>query len=203
VSKPKKLQVNEVFYSIQGEGAWTGLPVVFVRFAGCNLRCSWCDTKYAWKSGKKYTVGALITKVASYCVPRIVLTGGEPTIQDDELMMQFVCGVRERGVRWIAVETNGTNSPRWLECYVDWVTVSPKRGSAYNVQLAKEVKVVFDNHTDSELEEFERASTDKGLHLFLQPKDNDPDEIRRCVEIVKRREGWRLSLQLHKILQIR
>jgi len=199
--RAKTLNLSEIFYSIQGEGFYAGCPVVFVRFAGCNLHCEWCDTKYAWEIKESLSVGTLLTKVVAYNVRRVVLTGGEPTIQDEELMFEFIAGLQAR-VKWVQVETNGIPAPSWLS-RCDWVTVSPKRGTSYNLELANEIKVVYDNHSYRELKEFEHFCESRNTHLFLQPKDNDPKEIQKCVKIVKERKQWRLSLQLHKMINVR
>jgi len=205
VVDPKALKISEVFDSIQGEGFWTGTPCLFVRFAGCNLKCPWCDTKYAWKPFEELDVGRLLARIQAYVPRTVVLTGGEPTIQNPESMLKLVAGIKHKIKAFIMVETNGVEVPQWIlqKDLIDWVTVSPKRGSEWRTYHASEIKVVYDNHTTKELEEFEVMAMKRKLPLFLQPKDNNQEEIEKCIKIIKKRNFWRLSLQIHKILDIK
>jgi len=99
------LKVNEIFYSIQGESSYAGLPCVFVRLTGCNLRCSYCDTRYAYEEGKELEIGEIINRVTSYCCRLVEVTGGEPLIQEEtpHLIYQLV----EKGFE-VLLETNGS-----------------------------------------------------------------------------------------------
>lgn len=99
------LKVNEIFLSLQGEGARTGLPCVLVRLAGCNLRCRWCDTAYAWDEGRDMTLPAILGQVAQFGCPRVELTGGEPLLQPAAAdLLQRFC---QTGYETL-VETNGS-----------------------------------------------------------------------------------------------
>jgi len=197
------LRVNEIFDSVQGEGYWTGVPCIFVRFAGCNLNCSWCDTKYADEVNFELSPRGLFQKLTQWEVPlrHFVLTGGEPTIQDERLMMEFAKTMKAAEYT-LQVETNGTNPSNWLGM-CEWVTVSPKRKSKWYWEQADEIKVVYDDHTDKELIKFEKVSLPHSIHLFLQPKSNLKEEIEKCVKMIKRRPVWRLSLQMHKLISVR
>jgi 7-carboxy-7-deazaguanine synthase len=99
------LKVNEIFYSIQGESSYTGLPCIFVRLTGCNLRCSYCDTSYAFEEGKDLEIGEIIDRVSSYRCRLVEITGGEPLIQKEtpHLIYQLV----EKGFE-VLLETNGS-----------------------------------------------------------------------------------------------
>ena len=117
------MKISELFFSIQGEGELTGVPSVFVRTSGCNLRCRWCDTKYAsWKpEGENVTINDLLDKVCSYPVRHIVISGGEPMIAKG--IEEFVHLLKESG-KHITIETAGTISPNGIQC--DLASLSPK-----------------------------------------------------------------------------
>ena len=132
-------RVNEIFYSIQGEGEFAGTPAVFVRFSGCNLNCPWCDTdhSHAEEMTRNELEDAVRGLLAGHDGAIIVLTGGEPALQlhDDEPLFQ---GFASR----ICIETNGTLPiPGWI----DWVTVSPKNALSPIVPRASKLKFVFES----------------------------------------------------------
>lgn len=189
-------KINEIFCSLQGEGAWTGVPAVFVRFSGCNLRCPFCDT--AHEEGVLMTDVQIVAEVNRYPLPRlIVLTGGEPSLFVDEA---FVSRLKSSTGKRIAIETNGT---RPIPPGVDWVTLSPK-GDCRDVVVdsCNELKVVYTGQP------LERYFSFKASHYFLQPcYCDDPAERRANTEAtvaaVLADPRWRLSLQTHKILNIR
>lgn len=115
--------ISEIFYSIQGEGELTGVPSVFVRTSGCNLRCRWCDTKYAsWKpEGEEMSVETIVERVFAFPAAHVVLTGGEPMVAKGihDLAREF----REAG-KHITIETAGTVAPEGIAC--DLASLSPK-----------------------------------------------------------------------------
>ncbi len=117
------MKISELFFSIQGEGELTGVPSVFVRTSGCNLRCRWCDTKYAsWKpEGENVTINDLLDKVCSYPARHVVISGGEPMIAKG--IEEFVHLLKESG-KHITIETAGTISPNGIQC--DLASLSPK-----------------------------------------------------------------------------
>lgn len=199
----KLLKINEIFASIQGEGYWVGVPCVFVRFSGCNLNCDWCDTKYADKVNMELSPRGLFHKLTKDFkgFKHIVLTGGEPGVQDADLMGLFLKLQTLKGYS-IQLETNGTLSPNWMGLCT-WITVSPKRKTEWYWEHVDEIKVVYDEHTNWELMKIEQIGLQYKIHLFLQPKSNLPEEIEKCVEIIKRRSVWRLSLQMHKLINVR
>ena len=99
------LLINEIFYSIQGESLYAGLPCVFVRLTGCNVRCSYCDTRYAYEEGSKMELAEILQKVTTYHCPLIEITGGEPLLQDDTPIL--ISELLEKGYE-VMMETNGT-----------------------------------------------------------------------------------------------
>lgn len=183
-------RINNIFYSLQGEGRNTGRAAIFIRFAGCNLRCSFCDTEF--NTYREMSDEDILSAIRDYPSRFVVLTGGEPTLQVDEA---FVDLLHQQGYE-VAMESNGTRpAPRNL----DWLTVSPKQKPVY--QRCSEVKVVF---TDAEhVSDFELEAD----YYYLQPCDTgDPERnkaiTQACVEYIKQHPKWRLSLQTHKLIDI-
>lgn len=117
------MKISELFFSIQGEGELTGIPSVFVRTSGCNLRCRWCDTKYSsWTpEGENVDIEELVEKVCSYPARHVVITGGEPMIAKD--IKEFVDFLKQSG-KHITIETAGTIAPNGIQC--DLASISPK-----------------------------------------------------------------------------
>lgn len=181
-------RVNEIFYSLQGEGYWTGTPMVFVRLSGCNLRCPFCDTDHS--AFTEMSADEIVREALKYSARRICLTGGEPSLQADNALIGAFHGAGFT----VHIETNGT---RPLPKDIDWVTVSPK--SAIVLDRADELKLVLSDGADpAKWEGFPAA-----WH-FLQPCDNaglmNTEEV---VSYIMEHPVWRLSLQTHKLLGIR
>ena len=195
-------RVNNIFYSLQGEGRNTGRAAVFIRFAGCNLRCSFCDTEF--ESYREMTEEDILAVIRDYPSHFVVLTGGEPTLQVDESFVDFL----HQHDYEVAMESNGT---RPAPANLDWLTVSPKTfsgewGEVRGKRLPDELKVVFDENTDPETFLSPLTSHLSPL-LYLQPCDTgDPVRnkaiIQACVEYIKAHPQWRLSLQTHKLIDI-
>jgi 7-carboxy-7-deazaguanine synthase len=99
------MKINEFFYSIQGEGKWLGLPNIFIRTTGCNLRCSFCDTTYAYESGEEMSIGEIINRIQKYCCKYVCITGGEPLLHED--IMKLVDILMKKKYE-ICLETNGS-----------------------------------------------------------------------------------------------
>ena len=182
-------KINEIFYSLQGEGANAGTPAVFVRFSGCNLRCSFCDTDF--NEYTEMTAEEILDRIGQYPSNFVVLTGGEPSLQTDDALLE---ALHEQDYV-IAIETNGT---RELPFGIDWVTVSPKEGSKVVLQEADEVKVVY---TGQDVVQYLDINAEC---YYLQPcwkdgHDNREEVIAYCLE----HPEWSLSVQLHKILNIK
>lgn len=127
-------KINEIFYSLQGEGFHVGTPAVFVRFSGCNLKCEFCDTRH--EEGVMMSDEEIVEKVCQYPCKTIILTGGEPGLWVDE---DLVAALHKAG-KYVCIETNGTCV---LPESIDWVTCSPKLGASLRVRRMDEVKVVF------------------------------------------------------------
>lgn len=209
-------RVNEIFYTLQGEGVHSGIPAVFVRLSGCNLRCPWCDTDFA--DYTEMTADAIVKEaLALYDVPNerrrmVVLTGGEPSLQVNEAL---VAALHDAGF-YICIETNGTHP---LPDGIDWITCSPKKVSNRQPSLAlrkvNEVKVVFTGDYDPDIwrGQFEAE------HWMLQPlryngellmesgidewADDRNDNLDETVRYILAHPFWRLSVQLHKIIGLR
>ena len=193
-------RINEIFYSLQGEGFHSGTPAVFVRFSGCNLRCSFCDTLH--QIGEIISLQQIVDEIKKYpIVPMVVLTGGEPSLFIDEA---FVAELKQKTGKRIAIETNGT---RPLPSNLDWVTFSPKTtfegGDLEPCVLTScdELKVIY---LDQDLAQYDDI---EAKYRFLQPCFVEDSEQRKanmqaCVEAVKRHPNWRLSLQIHRVLNI-
>lgn len=211
------MKVKEIFYTIQGEGANTGRPAVFCRFAGCNLwsgrekdrataECRFCDTKFV--GGTTYTEEGLVDAIREAwgdtggmadCAkglsgggkPLCVLTGGEPGLQITE---SFMHKLRLAGFS-VAVETNGTIA---MPEGVYWITVSPKAGTKIVQRSGHELKVVWPQPLDLA----ELRKMDFKIY-YLQPMDGFPNSVQITIDAVMKNPGWHLSLQTHKIVGLR
>ena len=192
-------RVNEIFYSLQGEGFWTGTPMVFLRFSGCNLRCPFCDTDHAPYS--EMSLGDILEAVSmtGKGCRRICLTGGEPTLQADSPLISALHG---KGYL-IHIETNGT---RPLPEGIDWVTLSPKSGlfpdiGKVVIGRADELKVVFSPGDDPS-----SWLSFPATHHFLQPcynKESGGSCNSETAAYILAHPSWRLSLQTHRLLGIK
>lgn len=195
--------INEIFYSLQGEGFHTGRPAVFVRFAGCNLRCPFCDTDFS--HSEPMTAEQIARRVFDYSThphTLIVLTGGEPSLQVDNELVDVLHAHQQT----VTIETNGT---RPVPDNIDWVTLSPKAvpADASKVVLtqADEVKVVFTKSTEKLLPLW--RTTIRASHYYLQPCAQPGTEPIRAnteavVAYILSHPDWKLSLQTHKYLHI-
>jgi organic radical activating enzyme len=189
------LQLAEIFYSIQGEGEHTGKPAVFVRLAGCNLSCDFCDTDYSLKFFS--TIDEVVAKVRELgkdC-PMVVLTGGEPLAQGEAL--ELIEALR-RDRRRVHIESNGTIATELPDDV--WLTVSPKeRVDTRMAKRANEVKLIVDERVpENWLELFADKKT-----VLLQPEGNKPKNVALALEYAKAHPGrFRLSLQTHKFIGV-
>ena len=180
-------KINEIFYSLQGEGFFTGVPAVFVRFSGCNLKCSFCDTQH--ESGTMMSDDDIIREISRYPSRRVILTGGEPSLWIDRELLKRLSG---EGFS-ISIETNGTR-PLPDDDRI-WVTCSPKEGSEIVLKRVNELKIVY---TGQKVEKYYK--TIRAEHYFLQPCSclNTEETVRYILE----HPHWRLSLQTHKLINI-
>lgn len=190
----QRYRVNEIFYSLQGEGFYSGTPALFVRLSGCNLACPFCDTDFS--SFEEMTAEEIVSRgreLLGECgcrVPLVVLTGGEPSLQADAALC---AALSEAFGAEISIETNGTHL---LPEGIDWVTCSPKEGSEVVLREANEVKVVF---TGQDVEHWHKSI--RAQHFFLQPCScGNTAEV---ISYILAHPHWRLSLQTHKYTGIR
>ena len=187
----------EIFESLQGEGRNTGRPCVFVRFAGCNLKCPWCDTDVEKKFSA--SLDELLAELGQYRTKSVILTGGEPTLVKG--MPELVAALKQGG-HWIGVETNGTVAADWLQ-FVDYVACSPKRGAEVNLPSADEVRVVAEDERTADFCRMIRgriAATD----YYVSPCDHDGEiDFATAKSVLSQLDGWSLSVQLHKLLGFR
>lgn len=189
------LQLSEIFYSIQGEGTWTGTPAVFVRLAGCNLACDFCDTDYATRSIAAVDEVLQAVRAAGGDCPSVILTGGEPLAQAEALAL--IDALRRDGRR-VHVESNGT-------IYVPlpddvWLCVSPKeRVDERMAARADEAKLIVDERVPEEhLPLFANLPV-----ILLQPEGNKSKNVTIALDYVKAHpRRFRLSLQTHKFIGV-
>ena len=208
---------KEIFYTLQGEGAWTGRPAVLCRFAGCNLWsgreedralavCQFCDTDFVGVDGpgggKFATAEALATAVAACwpadthrARPYVVCTGGEPLLQLDR---PLIAALHALGFE-VAVETNGTLSP---PPDLDWICVSPKANAPLRLNWGDELKLIYpQREPEAQPEQFVHLAF---RHFFLQPLDSPEREahLQAALAYCLAHPQWRFSLQTHKLLGI-
>lgn len=177
--------VNEIFYSLQGEGRYTGTPAVFLRFSGCNRHCDFCDTDHT--HGNVMNADEIAEACAAYPARHLVATGGEPLLQLDSALLSKL---KAKGF-YVQIETNGS-LPAPPE--VDWVTCSPKE-APWNIDRVDELKVVYRNQDVEELAGFFATPL-----RYLQPCSGL--NTAETVAYILDHPHWRLSLQTHKLIDI-
>lgn len=178
-------KINEIFYSLQGEGFHTGTPSVFVRFSGCNLQCPFCDTEH--ESGNFMSDEQILEAINAFPANHVILTGGEPSLWIDQ---QFIDTLHAAG-KYICIETNGTHP---LPSKIDWITCSPKEETSVCLSSADEIKVVY---TGQNLAEY---LTIKASNYYLQPCScQNTTEV---INYILQHPQWKLSLQTHKLINI-
>lgn len=189
------LHVNEIFYSLQGEGHFTGTPAVFVRLSGCNLRCPFCDTDHHASVGMTYA--EVVERVAAFPSRHVVVTGGEPSMQ---LTDGFIDALHAAGC-FVQVETNGTLP---LPPSVDWVTCSPKDAPVV-LDRIDELKVVYSGQPMDGYAPLMAIAAEWRLQPCDVPGDAAASErhLRAAIAYALTHPRWRLSLQTHKLISIR
>lgn len=191
-----KLIVNEIFYSLQGEGGRSGEASIFIRLTKCNLACSFCDTDFA--DGDEMSVDEILKILERYSCKWIIWTGGEPTIQLKDEHLAFF---REHGYKQ-AIETNGT---RRVSSLIDYITCSPKQDYETikkRIPVVNEIRIpVQEGDILPDISIFPQAD-----NYFLSPIfDGDKmnlQNVNYCVDLIKKNPQWRLSLQVHKLIHI-
>lgn len=196
-----EIPLMEDFYTIQGEGFHTGKAAYFIRTAGCDVNCWWCDVKESWDEDKHPTVkvGEVVERAKASGASFAVITGGEPLLQDlDPLTYRL----KEEGLR-THIETSGSST---LSGYLDWITLSPKRFKEPTDEIfpyVDELKVVVLTNKDLEWAEKNAERCPESTRLLLQPEWERPSSMDLIVDYVKEHPRWGISLQTHKFLGVR
>ncbi len=192
--------VMEHFYTLQGEGAFTGTAAYFIRLGGCDVGCHWCDVKESWDAYKHpvLTADALAGFAEASGTERVVITGGEPLLHNLDAL---TAALHAAGMK-THIETSGTQT---LSGNLDWVTFSPKK---FKLPLddfyttAHELKVIVYNPHDLVWAEGHAAQVNNGCLCYLQPEWSTPESVGWILDYVKQNPRWRLSLQTHKFINI-
>lgn len=195
------LPVMEHFYTLQGEGYYQGQAAYFIRLAGCDVGCHWCDVKDSWNAALHPTlsVADLVKQVAPIPAPIVVITGGEPLMHNLDHLTQLL---RAAGKN-THIETSGAYplSGQW-----NWICLSPKKFKLplpEVIAAANELKVVIYNKHDLEWAELYAAQVNPQCLLYLQPEWSKAAQVTPLiVEYVKQHRQWRVSLQVHKYMDI-
>ena len=185
------LQINEIFYSIEGEGLRVGQPTTFVRLARCNLRCFFCDTEF--DTHTELDIGGILAEVSRHTASWVCLTGGEPLGQNIGPLCRELRTEHYR----IHIETNGATEPDPDLCdLIEHWTVSPKRKTiASGLKNITELKYVVGKNFHESIVEEGRAE-----YVYLQPESSKPEYLSKTLDILKRHPAWRLSCRIHKML---
>lgn len=196
-----KLPVMEAFYTLQGEGAHQGRAAYFIRLGGCDVGCVWCDVKESWDASKHPVIAVeeIVAKASAYPGRLAVITGGEPLLHNLDLLTE---ALHKQGFE-TNMETSGSSpiSGHW-----DWICFSPKKFKApltEVIEKANELKVVIFNKHDFKWAETYAAQVPSDCLLYLQPEWDKASEMTPLIlEYIKENPQWRLSLQVHKYLNI-
>ncbi len=197
----KQLPVMEQFYTVQGEGNFAGSPAYFVRLAGCDVGCTWCDVKESWDAlaYPKIPIDEIVEAVVGSGTRIAVITGGEPLMYD---LGPLTAALKNEGIR-THIETSGAHpmSGDW-----DWICFSPKKFKAPLepiYQLAHELKVVVFNRHDLSWAEGHAEKLDSNCMLYLQPEwDKRDDTTPLILNYVREHPQWRISVQTHKFIGV-
>lgn len=195
------LPVMEHFYTIQGEGYHQGKAAYFIRLAGCDVGCVWCDVKDSWDADKhpQLNIGDLIMDIGKTPAKLVVVTGGEPLMHN---LDPLTLALQSAGLK-TNIETSGAHplSGSW-----DWICFSPKKFKEPLPEIlpvANELKVVVFNKSDFQWAEKYAALVSPGCKLYLQPEwDKAPVVTPMILEYVRQNPQWQLSLQIHKYINV-
>jgi organic radical activating enzyme len=201
MNDPQFLPVMESFYTIQGEGYFSGTPAYFIRLGGCDVGCHWCDVKESWDASKFEWIATekIVEEVRQSAAEIAVITGGEPLMYD---LSDLTDLLHHAGVK-TNIETSGAHelSGNW-----DWLCFSPKKFKKplpSILEKVNELKVVIYNKSDFEWAEEYRNQVGPSTHLYLQPEwSREKEMIPLIVEYVKRNPKWKISLQTHKYMEV-
>ena len=195
------LPVMEHFYTLQGEGSHSGRAAYFIRLAGCDVGCVWCDVKESWNiSPDQYmSIDSILEAVGQTATDFVVITGGEPTMHD---LSPLTSALKNAGYE-IAIETAGVNP---LLGQIDWYCFSPKKFKApcdEAYQKAAELKVVIFHKSDFEWAEKHASLVNSNCLLYLQPEWSKQEQLLPVIiDYVKSNPKWKVSLQTHKFMNI-
>ena len=201
VNADQGLPIMEHFFTIQGEGTHSGRAAYFVRLAGCDIGCVWCDVKESWDSELHPILGIdyLVSEIEKTTVDFVVITGGEPALYD----LTFLIKKLKIHKIDVAIETSGCYE---LKGIVDWYCFSPKKFKApckEAYQLANELKIVINHASDIAWAEKHAEKVKPSCKLYLQPEWSKSDSLLPLIiEFVKSNNKWRISLQTHKFMHI-
>ena len=193
--------IVETFHSLQGEGTWTGTNAFFIRLAGCDVYCPWCDQKESWTS-KTYPQHStkMLAEASTKANPfMVVITGGEPLMYD---LFPLTKALRKLGLR-VHLETSGAHA---FSGEFDWVTFSPKPFKLPHESIysqVNELKVVIANQEDLYWAEEEAKKVSPETRKYLQPEWNHPESKDLIFDYLLNHSQWRMSLQTHKFLGVR
>jgi len=191
----------EAFYTIQGEGHYQGRAAYFIRLAGCDVGCHWCDVKESWDASlhPMQTVEHMVAEAASFTGRIAVITGGEPLMHD---LTNLTAELKKEGFR-NHIETSGAHplSGEW-----DWICLSPKKFKAPQqsvIEVCDELKIIVFHPSDIEWAKTFVPKVKKECKLFLQPEWSRQEEmLPQIISFVKENPEWEISLQIHKFMNI-
>jgi len=191
----------EMFYTLQGEGYHQGKAAYFIRLAGCDVGCVWCDVKESWDASKHpvLSIEEIVTSALAHPARLAIITGGEPLLYNLDAL---TTALKKVGFE-VNIETSGSSpmSGKW-----DWVCLSPKKFKApltESIQAASELKVVIFNTHDFEWAETYAKQVAPNCKLYLQPEWDKANEMMPLIiDYVKTHPKWELSAQLHKYIQV-
>ncbi len=192
----------EEFYSIQGEGFHTGRAAYFIRLAGCDVGCSWCDVKESWDVSEHLLIqiDEIVQNVVNSGTDFVVITGGEPAMYDLSYLVDALHHVNV----YVAIETSGAHP---IKGDIDWVCLSPKKFKLpleENYSLANELKMIASNNHDFKWAKELEPKVSLACQLYIQPEWDKSDKIlNSIIEFVKENVEWNISLQTHKYLNVR
>ncbi|MGC6413847.1 MAG: 7-carboxy-7-deazaguanine synthase QueE [Bacteroidia bacterium] len=196
-----KLPVMEHFYTIQGEGAFTGYAAYFIRLAGCDVGCVWCDVKESWDTEgyARYSIREMLKWVKDSQANRVVITGGEPAMYD----LTELCEVFRKEQIFVHIETSAAHP---IKGRFNWICISPKKFKfpiPHEMKRADELKIVVFNPSDFNWALQWAKECDSHCKKYLQPEWEKQDELLpSIINFVKKYPDWQISLQSHKYMNI-
>lgn len=197
-----EIPLMEQFYSIQGEGYHSGRAAYFIRFAGCDVGCTWCDVKDSWDAEKHalVSIASIMAEVKASGTDFVVITGGEPTMYD---LHPLTTALKLENIE-IAIETSGAYP---ITGQIDWICLSPKKFKMpllENYAKAHELKMIAFNNHDFKWALELGTKVNNDCQKFIQPEwDSQDDILPKVIDFVKSNINWQISLQTHKFLNVR